>query len=114
MSPAEGNIMAAARSADTESHRRRAVTLARAAAEALDQLGVSVLVTGSLARGFFGPHSDIDFLVTSCPRHLKYAIEGLIEDKLDGIPFDVVYADEIPASKIARFTEGAVDARHLH
>jgi predicted nucleotidyltransferase len=70
-------------------------------------------MTGSLARGGFGPHSDIDFLVIACPRHLKYAIEGIVEDRLDGVPFDVVYLDEISEWKVPRFTEGAVDARHL-
>jgi len=96
-----------------EHYRGRAVVLARSATDALAKLGVTVLVTGSLARGRFAPHSDIDFLITSCPRHRKYTIEGVIEDVLEGIPFDVVYLDEIPAWKVAHFTSGAVDARHL-
>ena len=94
-------------------YRQRAIAATRSAADALAARGVTVLVTGSLARGTFGPHSDIDFLVTSCPRSLKYAIEGLVEDILDGIRFDVIYLDEIPAWKVPRFTEGAVDARRL-
>ena len=94
-------------------HYRRATAAARSAADALAALGVTVLVTGSLARGGFAQHSDIDFLVTSCPRALKYAIEGMVEDILGGIRFDVIYLDEIPAWKAARFTEGAVDASHL-
>jgi predicted nucleotidyltransferase len=100
-------------SVDPETNHRRAVAAARSAADALSVLGVAVLVTGSLARGRFGPHSDIDFLVTSCPRDRKYAIEGIIEDRLDGFRFDVVYLDEIPAWKVPRFTNGAVDARDL-
>ena len=76
-------------------------------------MGVRVVVTGSLARGTFGIHSDIDLLVTSCPRRLKYAIEGTIEDALGGLPFDVVYIDELPPWKLVRFTEGAVDASEL-
>jgi predicted nucleotidyltransferase len=94
-------------------YRERAVAKAHYAADALSELGVTVLVTGSLARGRFGPHSDIDFLVTCCPRHRKYTIEGVVEDILDGIPFDVVYLDEIPDWKVPRFTKGAVDARDL-
>ena len=96
-----------------EAHHRRAVALAQHTADALSELGVSVLVTGSLARGGFGPHSDIDFLVTSCPRDKKYAVEGMVEDILDGMSFDVVYLDEIPTWKVSRFTKGAVDARDL-
>jgi len=37
----------------------------------------------------------------------------MVEDALGGLPFDVVYLDEIPAWKVARFTEGAVDASDL-
>ena len=105
--------MSGATLVNLEDYRRRAVTLARAASSALTVLGVTVLVTGSLARGRFGPQSDIDFLVTSCPRHLKYAIEGVLEDILGGLRFDVIYLDEIPTWKVPRFTEYAVDARHL-
>ncbi|HEY4174864.1 MAG TPA: nucleotidyltransferase domain-containing protein [Rhodopila sp.] len=98
---------------DTEWHRRRAIAAVRRAVDVLTGLGVTALVTGSLARGGFGPHSDVDFLVTACPRHLKYAIEGVVEDNLDGVPFDVVYLDEIPEWRVRRFTESAVDARDL-
>jgi hypothetical protein len=66
-----------------------------------------------LASGRFGPRSDIDLLITQCPRHLKYAIEGTIEELLQGLPFDVVYLDEIPEHKLDRFVRGAVDARQL-
>ena len=95
--------------------RRRLVAVAGAisATEALRASGVHVLVTGSLARGGFGIHSDVDLLVTECPGHLKYAIEGIVEDELAGIPFDVVYLDEIPAWKVAGFMEHAVEASRL-
>ena len=96
-----------------EEYRRLAIMRARAAVSALALLGVRACVTGSLARGRFGIHSDIDFLVTSCPRSLKYAIEGIVEEALEGMPFEVIYLDEIPAWKVARFTEGAVDASEL-
>jgi predicted nucleotidyltransferase len=95
-------------------HRReQAISGAQAAVSALAELGVTAVITGSLARDTFGPYSDVDFLITDCPRHLKYAIEGTVEDALGGLPFDVVYLDEIPASKVARFAEGAVDACDL-
>lgn len=93
--------------------RRRSILGARAAVAALGELGVSALVTGSLARGGFGPHSDVDLLVTRCPRSLKYAIEGVVEDSLGGLPFDVIYLDEVPEWRRGRFSAGAVDARDL-
>lgn len=97
----------------TNNHRSRAVAVAQAAAAALAEMGVRVVVTGSLARGTFGAHSDIDLLIMFCPRRLKYAIEGIVEDMLEGMPFDVIYSDELPPWKLARFTEGAVDASQL-
>ena len=93
--------------------RRRAVAGTKAAVAALAELGVSALVTGSLARGGFGAYSDVDLLVTACPRELKYAIEGTVEDCLGGMAFDVVYLDELPDWKAKRFTAGAVDASRL-
>ena len=93
--------------------RRRAVAGAKAVVVALAELGVSALVTGSLARGGFGVHSDVDLLVTACPRALKYAIEGIVEDCLGGMAFDVVYLDELPGWKAVRFAAGTVDASSL-
>lgn len=96
-----------------EERRVRAVAAAQAATAALAGLGVRAVVTGSLARGRFGPHSDVDLLVTACPRHLKYAIEGIVEDALAGMPFNVIYLDELPCWRLARFTEGAIHASEL-
>ena len=93
--------------------RERAISGSRDAVSALAALGVTAVITGSLARNRFGLYSDADFLVTSCPRHLKYTFEGMVEDALGGLPFDVIYLDEIPEWKVARFTEGAVDAADL-
>jgi predicted nucleotidyltransferase len=97
----------------TDHYRNRAVASAKAAIAALAEISVDAVVTGSLARGKFGIYSDIDLLVTSCPRRLKYAIESIVEDILNGIPFDVIYLDELPPWKAANFTEGAIDASEL-
>ncbi len=91
--------------------RRRAG--AKAAVTALAALRVSALVIGSLARGGFRTHFDVDLLATACPRALKYAIEGVVEDCLGGMAFDVVYLDELPGWKAARFTAEVVDASSL-
>ncbi len=93
--------------------RRRAVDRARAAVDMMKEKGISAMVIGSLAKGKFGPESDIDFLVTSCPRKYKYAIEAEVEDILGDLPFDLIYLEEIPADRVERFTSGAVDAHAL-
>lgn len=98
---------------DGHTYRARAIDGARRAAVELEKLGVEVVVTGSLARGTFGPTSDVDFVVLACPRALKYAIEHIVEDELAGISFDVVYYDEIPRWKRGRFMEGACRAPDL-
>jgi predicted nucleotidyltransferase len=99
---------------DRASERRRlAISRARNACAMLAGMGVTARVFGSLATGRFGLDSDIDFLVVECPRHLKYGIEGAVEDCLVGLPFDVVYLDEVPTWKRDRFTREAVDAGDL-
>jgi predicted nucleotidyltransferase len=96
-----------------ETRCARAVAGARAALAALDALGVEAVVTGSLARGGFGPYSDVDILVTAIPRALKYAIESMVEDAMPDLPFGVVYRNEVPAWKLARLTAGALRASEL-
>jgi predicted nucleotidyltransferase len=94
-------------------HPEEVIARTRAAVAALAELGVVAVVTGSLARRTFDAHSDVDLLITACPRALKYAIEHIVEDKLGGLPFDVTYLDELPEWKVAGFTQGAVDASEL-
>lgn len=93
--------------------RDLAIERARKACAVLAKMGVTAQVFGSLAKGEFGPSSDIDLLVTRYPPDLKYAIEGIVEDHLEGFRFDVVYSDEIPKRKLDRFMREAVDARDL-
>jgi len=82
-----------------ETRRRARERAARAAAlDVLRRLrarGVRAGVFGSLATGRFGLHSDVDFIVLECPPALRYRIETDIEDRMQGIPFDVAYADEM-------------------
>lgn len=81
--------------------------------ETMASMNVETLVIGSLAEGRFQEHSDLDFLVRSCPRNLIYAIEGKIEDIAHPFKFDVVYENEIPAHRLDRFIRHAIDAREL-
>lgn len=67
----------------------------------------------SLARGDFLPHSDVDLLVVACPPELHYRIESLIEEPLEGRPFDPLYLDEVAAARRAGLLAEAVDAADL-
>jgi len=82
-----------------ETRRRARERAARASALAvlrhLRARGVRAGVFGSLAAGRFGLHSDVDFIVLECPLALRYRIETDVEERMQGIPFDVAYADEM-------------------
>ena len=89
------------------SFRAIAIAAAKRATADLEQREVEVLVTGSLTDNSFDLHSDIDFLIIRCPRNMKYALEGFVEDALGSIPFDVIYLDEIEPRKTRSFVEKA-------
>lgn len=89
------------------SHRAAAIAAAKRAISQLEQKAIKVLVTGSLADNTFGLHSDIDFLIVEYPREMKYALEGMVEDAVGNIPFDVIYLDEVAPRKLLSFTEKA-------
>ena len=90
-----------------EEYRAAAVAGAKKAITELERRHVKALVTGSLADDSFSLHSDVDFLILECPRRMKYALEGIIEDALGKIPFDVIYLDEVAPRKIRSFREKA-------
>ncbi len=79
----------------TTARRRALLRAARAAVAALAAHDVRALVFGSPARGDGGAHSDLDLLVVDCPDGWRYRIETLVEAAAAGLPFDVVYADEL-------------------
>ncbi len=80
--------------AEQLSAKKAAATMAAARAlERLSARGIEALLVGSLKNGEFGLHSDIDILVTKCPKHLVYTIEAELEDIMNGLRFDVVYLE---------------------
>jgi predicted nucleotidyltransferase len=96
--------------------KERAVKARRAAVRALAALaarGVDARLIGSLARGDFMLHSDVDILVVRCPENLRYGIEGLVEDCLEGLPFDVVYLDEVAPERRAALESESLRASDL-
>lgn len=93
--------------------RRMAAERARRVAVLLARRGVQAQIVGSLARGDFGPHSDVDFLITSIPGGLRYRIESQVEDAMDGLPFSVLYLDEAPPMRRQALEAEAVDADRI-
>lgn len=86
--------------------RQRAEREAKArkcAADALARMaaqGIEAKLIGSLSEASersFSRYSDVDFLVVHLPSESwRYRVEGIVENVMDGLPFDVVYLDEIP------------------
>jgi len=83
------------RESQRRARERAALAAAAAVLRRLRTRGVRAAVFGSLATGRFGLHSDVDFIVLECPPALRYGIESDVEACMQGIPFDVAYADEM-------------------
>ena len=98
---------------DARTREARARELAGRAICRLAERGVEARVIGSLARGDFLPHSDVDLLILRCPDDLRYRIEGLVEETLEGLPFDVVYLDEVAPERRTAIQSRALDASDL-
>jgi predicted nucleotidyltransferase len=99
--------------ARTKARTERARSGALRALQALERLGVEARLIGSLARGEHRLHSDVDILIVRCPDELRYRIEGIVEDELGGLPFDVVYLDEVAPAKRPKLQHEAVGASDL-
>ena len=85
-------------------------TATQAALRALERLsarGIEASLVGSLKTGGFGLHSDIDILITKCPKDLVYSVEAEIEDIMNGLPFDLVYLDLLPLEQRERWLRHA-------
>ena len=94
----------------TAERARTAAARARRVLDQLRQRGVEAKLVGSLARGSFMAHSDVDFLIVSCPHELKYALEAGIEDVMLELPFDCIYLDEVRPPYRDRLLAEARDA----
>jgi predicted nucleotidyltransferase len=97
--------------ADRAAARER--TARQPAAGALAQLtgaGVEAGLVGSLARGRFLGHSDVDFLVLDAAGLDDGAIIGLIEPEMRGLPFDVIVLDRVREPERSRLLEELVRA----
>lgn len=107
--PTLDDILAARTKARTEQARKSAVR----ALQALERLGVEARLIGSLARGDHRLHSDVDILIVRCPDELRYRIESIVEDELGGLPFDVVYLDEVAPAKRPKLQREALVASDI-
>jgi predicted nucleotidyltransferase len=68
--------------------------------------GIDIVVIGSLARGEFKSHSDVDFLVrgaldTQGRAQVERAVAAAMRGS--GIPYDLIYAADLTAERLKEF-----------
>lgn len=97
--------------------RKRAVSAAGAALAMLAADRIEARVTGSLAReeASFGEWSDVDLLILSpVPEAQRGKLWLKIESLMGGLPFDLIFADEVDDRLLSSMLKGAKDARTIH
>jgi len=70
---------------------------AEAAVEKLRERGVKARIIGSLARGSFRQSSDVDLLIEERGTLEEAAIEQIVRAEMGDFPFDLIYAERLPA-----------------
>jgi predicted nucleotidyltransferase len=89
-----------------------AAAAARAALLALKQAGFPAWLVGSLARGDFRQHSDIDILIDVPPRHRSAALRICL-NALGGFPSSIVFRGDLPPHALPHFMQEASDEPRL-
>ena len=99
-----------------EARRRAALAVALGVLDELAAAGIAAVVAGSLAKGPFLAHSDVDFVVTGRPdRARRRQAEDIVARRMAaaGLPYDLVFADFLADRPRAALLEGYLDASDL-
>ncbi len=95
--------------ARTQKRKSIAVERALAALRALERSGARAWVVGSLAKGGFGLHSDVDLLV-ECNEEMESGLFKIVERAMRDFPFHLIPTCAIDDGKLSYFMKEAVDA----
>src|SRR5438046_858078 len=82
---------------------------ALAALSSLEKAGLSAWIVGSLARGTFSVHSDVDFLV-DCSAETEGAAFRILESEMRDFPFHFIPITDLDGTKKVMMMKEAVDA----
>lgn len=80
---------------------------AEAALEKLRERGVTARIVGSLARGAFRETSDVDLLIDDRGGLDEAALEEIVRREMRDFPFDLIYAERVPAGLKRHVAGGA-------
>lgn len=87
---------------------RRAV----ASLDALERAGFPAWVVGSLAKGTFAVHSDVDFLV-DCDPATEMTAFRILEHSMRDFPFNFIPTSDLDDTKRKAIMKEAVDASRI-
>ena len=93
-----------------------ATTRVQALLAKLERDGVNVAVIGSLARGQFSAHSDVDLLVRGpLDPASRTRIERTVADAFRGasIPYDLIFATDVTAERLVEFENDLIEASRI-
>ena len=96
-----------------EARRREAARLALCALDVLELAGVRAVVVGSLARGRFLGHSDVDLFIDERNGLAPETVVGIVERVMGDFPFDVIFGDRVSAADRPFILERSLRAADL-
>lgn len=79
----------------------------------LREAGVEAGIVGSLARGIFKVHSDVDFFILQHPCSTIDEVITIIERAMGDFPFDVVFQESIGKADLTELLEELTYASDL-
>lgn len=93
----------------TQRRREAAEAAVARALGALRPRGIDIRIFGSLARGEFRVHSDVDFLVHGAiDSEIRVVVEVEVAAAMrpSGLPYDLFYLDDMTPEQAAAFRDG--------
>jgi predicted nucleotidyltransferase len=89
-----------------------ALPLASSAIRCLREAGFQAWLVGSIARGDFLQHSDIDILIDTSSERRSHAIRICLH-ALHGFPSSIIFKSDLPAHALVHFMAEAADEPRL-
>ena len=91
-----------------EDRRRIALDRTQRVLESAKGEGIPITLIGSLAKGAFRVHSDVDFFVHGATDpSRRVAVERLVAAAFrgTGIPYDIIYASDLTQERVREFLD---------
>ncbi|SIR15906.1 Predicted nucleotidyltransferase [Rhizobium sp. RU20A] len=93
------------------SRQAAALAAAHAVIRAAEEADIAVALVGSLARGDFAPHSDVDLLVRGpLDSGRRRVVERLAAEAMraPGLDYDLIFEDDLSPERVREFLHDAL------